>query len=120
MFELLDPSAKGAGVYGWRATKDNAAETGYRSAVVPGAVATYTKLHELLGRMPLEQVMAPAIRLAADGFVPDWYVFAQCATSMERLSQFPETMVVFFRPDGTPIPFPVSHDTSPLPPNTNG
>lgn len=112
MFELLDPSLKGAGVYGWRATKDNAAETGYRSAVVPGAVAAYSKLHEMQGSMPLEQVMAPAIRLAAEGFVPNWYVFAQCAASMERLSQFPETMSVFFRADGTPIPFPVSHDTS--------
>jgi len=112
MFELLDPSLKGAGIYGWRATKDNAAESGYRSAVVPGAVATYTKLHTLMGRLPLAQVMAPAIRLAADGFVPDWYVFAMSATSLERLRQFPETMAVFFHADGTPIPFPVSHDTS--------
>ena len=103
MFELLDPSLKGAGVYGWRATKDNAAETGYRSAVVPGAVAAYSKLHEMQGSMPLEQVMAPAIQLAAEGFVPNWYVFAQCAASMERLSQFPETMSVFFRADGTQL-----------------
>lgn len=112
MFELLDPSLRGDGVYGWRATKDNAAETGYRSAVVPGAVATYTKLHELMGRLPLAQVMAPAIRLAAEGFVPDWYVFSMSATALERLRNFPETMAVFFHADGTPIPFPVSHDTS--------
>ncbi len=112
MFELLPAGAKGSGAYGWRGTQGDAAETGYRAAVVPGAVAAYTKLHRLLGRLPLAQVMAPAIRLAAEGFVPDWYVFANCAAAMERLRQFPETMAVFYHADGTPIPFPVSHDTS--------
>lgn len=109
MFDLLDPTQQGAGVYGWRATRDNAAESGYRSAVVPGAVATYAKLLEIQGTMSLAQVMEPAIRLAGEGFPVDWYVFANCAAAMRRLRSVPETMAVFFQPDGTPY-LAANHD----------
>lgn len=102
LFELLDPTVKGAGVYGWRATKDNAAESGYRSAVVPGAVATYARLLAECGTMTLREVMAPAIRLAGEGFPVDWYVFANSAAAMGRLQAFPHTMATFFHPNGTP------------------
>jgi gamma-glutamyltranspeptidase/glutathione hydrolase len=112
MFELLAPSEKGSGAYGWRATKNDAAETGYQSAIVPGAVATYTEVLNRCGTMPLKEVMAPAIRLAGEGFVPDWYVFANCAAALRRLKPFPEIMSIFYYPDGTPISPPISHDTS--------
>ncbi|MEZ4730818.1 MAG: gamma-glutamyltransferase [Caldilineaceae bacterium] len=102
MFDLLDPAVKGAGVYGWRGTKDNAAESGYRSAVVPGAVATYARLLAECGTMTLREVLAPAIRLAGEGFPVDWYVFANSAASMARLQAFPHTMATFFHPNGTP------------------
>ena len=102
MFELLDPSLKGGGIYGWRATKDDAAETGYLSVAVPGAVATYSRLLEVFGTLSLRQVMTPAIRLAREGFPVDWYVFAACAAGLRRLRAFPHTMAVFFHSDGTP------------------
>ena len=102
MFELLDPSESGSSLYGWRATKDDAAETGYRSVLVPGAVAAYCSFLEKCGSMPLSRVMEPAVRLAEEGFEIDWYVFANCASSLARLKTFPETMAIFFRPDGTP------------------
>jgi gamma-glutamyltranspeptidase/glutathione hydrolase len=114
MFELVEPPAVGSGVYGWRATQDEAAESGYRSVLVPGAVAAYTRLLELYGSMPLREVMAPAIRLAKEGFTLDWYVFANCASELSRLRAFPETMEVFYRPDGTPFR-PVNHDDNRTP-----
>jgi len=102
MFDLLDPNSQGLGVYGWRGTKDNAAETGYRSVAVPGALATYTTLLKRLGTMPLADVLLPAIRLADEGFPVDWYVFANSAISMGRLRPFAHTMATFFKADGTP------------------
>jgi gamma-glutamyltranspeptidase/glutathione hydrolase len=111
MFELVEPPAKGSGVYGWRATVGEASESGYRSVAVPGAVAAYTRLLRDFGTMSLSQVMAPAIRLATEGFLLDWYVFANCASALSRLRAFPETMSVFYRPDGTPF-LPVNHDDS--------
>ena len=39
-----------------------------RSVQVPGAVDGWLALHERYGRLPLDEVLAPAIELAADGF----------------------------------------------------
>lgn len=103
MFDLLPAGAKGSGAYGWRGTKGDAAETGYRSAIVPGAVATYAKMLEMFGTMSLAQVLAPAIRMAAEGFFMDWYVFANSAAALQRLQQFPHIMSVFYKSNGTPF-----------------
>ena len=35
---------------------------------VPGAVAGWMTLHERFGKLPLEEVMAPAIRYAEEGY----------------------------------------------------
>ena len=39
-----------------------------RSVPVPGAVDGWLALHERYGRLPLDEVLAPAIELAEDGF----------------------------------------------------
>ena len=102
MFDLLAPDAQGLGIYGWRGTEDDAAETGYRSVAVPGALATCATLLDRLGTLPLAEVLVPAVRLASEGFPVDWYVFANSAISMARLQAFPHTMGTFFKPDGSP------------------
>ena len=47
----------------------NASIVGYRAIGVPGSVAGLVHAEQKYGRLTLEQVMAPAIRLATDGFV---------------------------------------------------
>lgn len=42
---------------------------GWTPVMVPGAVDGWVKLHERFGRLPFEQVLAPAIELAQEGFV---------------------------------------------------
>jgi gamma-glutamyltranspeptidase/glutathione hydrolase len=42
--------------------------TGIHSVTVPGAVAGWAALHERFGRMPLADVLAPAVFYAEDGF----------------------------------------------------
>jgi gamma-glutamyltranspeptidase/glutathione hydrolase len=43
-------------------------QRGWDSVTVPGAVAGWIALHERYGRLPLEQVLAPAIELAERGY----------------------------------------------------
>ncbi len=50
---------------------DQVFNTGMGSAAVPGTVAGYLAVHERLGRLPLAEVLAPAIALARDGVVLD-------------------------------------------------
>jgi gamma-glutamyltranspeptidase/glutathione hydrolase len=104
MFELAPPSEH-AGMYGWRATVDDAQNTGHRSPIVPGTPACL--LHSLekygSGRLSRQQVMAPAIRLAEEGFPVEPYVAQTIAFAMRRLRAFPETARTFYHADGTPL-----------------
>jgi gamma-glutamyltranspeptidase / glutathione hydrolase len=102
-FEL---AASGVGgLYGWPGTVGDAQNTGYRAPVVPGMPAGM--LHSLArygsGRLSRSQVMAPAIRLAEEGFPVDPYVATTTALALRRLRAFPETMRVYFADDGTPL-----------------
>ena len=102
MFELTDDGTTSLGLYGWRATRDDAAETGYRAPTVPGSLAALKKLHEGSGVLPWGDLFGPAIRLAEDGYAVDEYFFAHSAASASRLRPFDETMAIFFHEDGTP------------------
>jgi gamma-glutamyltranspeptidase/glutathione hydrolase len=42
-------------------------ERGWAPVTVPGAVDTWDELHRRFGRLPMERLLAPAIRYAADG-----------------------------------------------------
>jgi gamma-glutamyltranspeptidase/glutathione hydrolase len=101
MFPLSPVEAPRLGVYGFRATDGDAAETGARSITVPGALAAYEKLHQSLGTLSWEEIVAPAIRLAEEGFVVDDYFFVHAAASFSRLRAFPETTRTFFGSDFT-------------------
>lgn len=70
---------------------------------VPGAVAGLLALHARYGTLSREQVMAPAIRLAEDGF-PVGKVLADFIASGERkMKPFPAAVALFF-PEGRPLP----------------
>ena len=70
MFALTGEPA--VGVFGWAGVVDDANLEGYRSIATPGAVAGLCEAHRRLGRLPLADVMAPAVRLAREGYTPGW------------------------------------------------
>lgn len=61
---------------------------GHLASGVPGAVAGMHAALERFGTMRLAQVMAPAIRLARDGFAVDSALFRSLRGSQERLCRF--------------------------------
>lgn len=73
---------------------------GHLASGVPGAVAGMHAALERFGTMPLAQVMAPAIRLAGQGFVVDPAVSTSLRNAQERLCRF-EGCATFF-PGGAP------------------
>ena len=68
---------------------------GYRAIAVPGSVAGMVYAQKKWGKLPLAAVMAPAIRLARDGY-PLAYEDAQ-AMRDPLLAKFPESKRIFQR-----------------------
>lgn len=71
MYALTDAVA--VGNFGWRGVVGNENLEGYRSIATPGAVAGLCKAHQMHGRLPLKEVVAPALALARNGFAPNWF-----------------------------------------------
>ncbi|HKG27424.1 MAG TPA: gamma-glutamyltransferase family protein, partial [Thermomicrobiales bacterium] len=101
MFELAGEGT--AGFYGWPSVKDDANIVGPRSIAVPGTVAGLSLALERFGTLSLADALAPAIRLAEEGFPPDWSTAMAAAVDMKYLCRYPATAAIFL-PDGIPVP----------------
>jgi gamma-glutamyltranspeptidase/glutathione hydrolase len=78
--------------------------TGHLAAGVPGAVAGLTAAQQRFGRLPLATVIAPAIRLARDGFLVDDYRSESIAGDSARLASFPASRASFLPNGARPAP----------------
>jgi len=75
---------------------------GPRASGVPGAVAGMLEAHRKYGVLPLAKVLAPAIRLASDGFLVDSTLVRSLADEKYRIESFAGKSVFF--PNGAPPP----------------
>ena len=71
------------------------------AAGVPGSPAGLWELHQRYGSLDWAQVVAPAVRLAGDGFVVTPRLERSVAKAAKLLGRFPETAVVWL-PGGKP------------------
>ncbi|KVN62583.1 gamma-glutamyltransferase [Burkholderia stagnalis] len=76
---------------------------GYRAVGVPGTVAGLDLALRKYGKLTRQQVMAPAIRLARDGFILTRGDTDILDTTIQRFRKDPEAARIFLRPDGTPL-----------------
>jgi gamma-glutamyltranspeptidase/glutathione hydrolase len=88
----------------YQSAGEDASVTGHLSAGVPGAVAGLTEAHRRFGRLPLAQVIGPALQLANDGFVVDEYRSASIGEDSARLVRFPASRATFLPNGRPPIP----------------
>ena len=101
MFEPLE--GVGGGLYGFPPTRGDHAETGALSVLAPTAPATLVELHRRFGRLPFAAVVEPAVRLAEEGFVPDWVFAVHVAAGYRRLRLSPAAFALYTRGDGLPF-----------------
>ena len=107
MYELSGEAS--VGNFGWAGVVGDENLDGPRSIAVPGAVAGLCEAHRLLGRLPLRDVVAPAVSLARDGHSPGWHNMYSLGLMASRLFEFDELRSIFM-PDGK---LPTGDVTSP-------
>jgi gamma-glutamyltranspeptidase / glutathione hydrolase len=74
---------------------EGASEIGYKSIGVPGSVAGMVYAERKWGKLTLKQVMAPAIKLAREGYALTWGETQELHDA--NLAKFPESRRVFQR-----------------------
>jgi gamma-glutamyltranspeptidase/glutathione hydrolase len=72
---------------------ENASLVGYKAIGVPGSVAGLAYALKIYGTLPLAQVMAPAIKLARDGYALTWEDAEDLRDN--DLARFPESKRIF-------------------------
>jgi gamma-glutamyltranspeptidase/glutathione hydrolase len=87
----------------WRRPLPDTGTASLREVGVPGAVDGFLQAHRRYGRLPLADVMAPAIRLAEQGYPVNLVLHDAIASSRAKLERFPEAARRFL-PNGEPLP----------------
>ncbi|MBZ9819481.1 gamma-glutamyltransferase [Mesorhizobium sp. CA4] len=75
---------------------------GYLAVGVPGSVAGFETAREKYGTLSRQDLMAPAIAYAKDGFVLNQGDAASFAGSADRLAKDPAAAAIFLKKDGKP------------------
>ncbi|WP_340622230.1 gamma-glutamyltransferase [Xenorhabdus siamensis] len=76
---------------------------GYKAIGVPGTVMGLDTALQKYGTLTREQVMAPAIKLAREGYILTRGDTDIMDTTVKRFTQDPEAARIFLRKDGTPF-----------------
>ena len=71
-YKLVDEKG-GVGGFQWHGVENNENLEGYKSIAIPGAISGLFLSHQMFGTIPIKELMSPAIKLARDGFYPEWY-----------------------------------------------
>src|SRR4051794_21251147 len=88
-------------LFAWPEVEGDANIHGPLSFAIPSAAAGYAHMHAAWGKLPLQEVMAPAIALAKRGLPQDWYTTLKVAASASVLRRYPESARIYL-PDGLP------------------
>jgi gamma-glutamyltranspeptidase/glutathione hydrolase len=104
-FREKAPAAATAGMFLDRAGEvaPGRSTEGILAAGVPGLVAGVLEVHSKYGRLSRQEVLAPAIALAENGFPVDPELAIAFAEKRELLARFPSSRAVFLKPDGSAL-----------------
>ncbi len=91
-------------LFRWPEVEEDRNIHGPLSAAVPSSVAGYEKLHATWGKLPMAEIMAPAVALAKRGLAVDWYTTLKIAYSASVIAKYPETARIYLQGGLPPLP----------------
>ena len=80
---------------------DNETEQGHKAVAIPGTLAGLTLALKQHGTMSLKDVMAPAIRIAEQGYTVSKTLNAMMKDNFDKLTKYPAAAAVYLK-DGLP------------------
>jgi gamma-glutamyltranspeptidase / glutathione hydrolase len=91
-------------LFAWPEVEGDVNIHGPLSFVIPSAVAGYAEMHQRWGKLPLAEIIAPAIALARRGLPQDWYTSLKIGVSTSILRKHPESARIYLRDGLPPMP----------------
>ena len=92
-----------ADLFPWPAVVGERNVQGATAVAVPGVVAGMALAHQRHGRMPWRALVQPAVGLAQQGLLADWYSGLLTASTARALSQDPDAAAMFLDDGVFPI-----------------
>ena len=88
-------------LFAWPEVEGDTNIHGPLSFAVPSSAAGYAHMHKTWGKLPLSEVIAPALALAKRGLPQDWYTTLKIGSSASVLRRYAESARIYL-PDGLP------------------
>ena len=85
----------------WPEVEGDANIHGPLSVAIPAAVAGYDFMHRRWGKLPMADILAPAVALAQRGLPADWFTTLKISNAAPTLRHYPESARIYL-PDGLP------------------
>src|SRR5438477_2991807 len=82
-------------LFAWPRVKDDRNVQGATAVAVPGVVGGMALAHQRFGKLTWRDLVAPAVRLAREGMLLDWFAGLQIASTARALSLDPDAAALF-------------------------
>lgn len=91
----LNKDGKSDDLFPWDTVEGERNVQGATAVAVPGLVDGMGKMHARFGTIPWAELLSPAIALAKDGLLVDWFAALNIASSTRALAKDPDAAALF-------------------------
>jgi gamma-glutamyltranspeptidase / glutathione hydrolase len=99
----LAASGKSSDLFPWKLVEGDRNVQGATAIAVPGVVAGMGFAHQRFGRMSWKELLMPAVELAREGLLVDWYSGLLIASTARALASDPDAAKLFLDDGHWPI-----------------
>jgi gamma-glutamyltranspeptidase / glutathione hydrolase len=100
-YPLVGDGSLAPDLFPWARVKADRNLHGPGAIAVPGVVAGMGEAHQRYARLPWQDLLAPSVKLAAEGLLIDWWTTLSITSSVADLRRYPASAAAFLK-DGLP------------------
>jgi gamma-glutamyltranspeptidase/glutathione hydrolase len=100
-YPLTADGSAASDIFPWARVKDDRNLRGPSSIAVPGVAAGMDEAHRRHAKLPWRDLLSPAVRLAGEGLLVDWWTTIMISSSAADLRRYPASSAAYLL-DGLP------------------